>query len=191
MAIGKMEKFVQESLNEGETILWRGETKPFGLAEGRDGKKVVKKMIASVVIIGALIAAYVGKMEDVKTGLVGILLVAMAALVLSPVSEWTNLKKQKYWITNQRAILVKWTLASFSLPISRVDDYTIIPMENGNSCLVLGSKVVAEGNKQLRWRAVHPLEDSQSAGKIIDGMVFYNVDNAEAAVSVLEGSIAA
>ena len=190
MAMDKMEKLVRESLNEGETVLWHSETKPFGLLEGRDGKKVLKKMITAVVVFGGLTAAYMTMMEDVKTGFAAILLVVMAAMLIAPVVEWASVKKQAYWLTNQRAILVKGVLTASFLQLARVDDYTVVPMENGNSCLVLGSKVVQEGTKQLRWRSAHPLEDSQSAGKTIDGLVFYNVENVQAAVSVLESSTA-
>ena len=191
MAMDKMEKFVQDSLQEGETILWSGQTEKFSLTGGQDGKKVLRKMLISAVVVGGLMAVYVTRVESVKGNLLAIMGVVLAVLLLAPIMEWSGLQKQRYWLTNQRAIMVKGSLAAFSLPLKNLDDYTIISMENGGDCLVLGSKVVAEGSKQLRWRAAHPLEDSQSAGKIINGMVFYNIKNASSAVSILEGALAA
>ena len=56
-------------------------------------------------------------------------------------------------------------------------------------CLVLGECLFPEIHKQLRWRACHPKTDMQSTSQGgATGLVFYSVNNADAAVSLLKKS---
>ena len=101
-----MSKNLQEYLQDNETVLWQGEPAAFPLIENGNKTRVLRTWLLTVVIIGGLLAAYVHEEQPEWSMNVAIGMVVIGAVIMiSPVFERASVKRQKYYITNQRAIL--------------------------------------------------------------------------------------
>ena len=184
-----MEQNLQEFLEEDESVLWQGEPEPMPLMESGNKGSVLRTWIITAVIFGGLLVAYVTQNEHWSRN-VAIFIVALASLIiLSPFYERICVKRQKYYITNKRAILAYDNHTFYSMKLSEIDDFKVVSELSTEDSLVLGSKLFEEVTKQLRWRAAHPLVDESVTGDRAhaQAMIFYGVKNAGAAVDLLEG----
>ena len=119
-----------------------------------------------------------------------ILLIIMGLIILSPVMECSNLRGQQYILTNQRAVLIRGDRRIFSMPMQAIDDARIVQVSPDETCLLLGSKITGEPQKQLRFWAAHPLGAAED-GKDVEGLVFYAIQNADQALRLVSQQLAA
>ena len=124
----KNEFVLGSSMLPGEQILWQSETGKFGLMSGVYGRKVLTKWIVTIVVMLAIIGAYVMTVDPIKNSVVVMLLIVTALMLISPVMERNNLKGQRYILTNQRAILVRADRKIFTMPLSAIDDAQIVQL---------------------------------------------------------------
>lgn len=168
-----LQKSLKEHLNEEETVLWHGWTEPFKMLEGKDGKRIIRNWVIAVAAFSGFFAAYASANETWDMTLTCAVLLAMLAMLCTPYMRWKKLQKQHYWITNQRILVNEGNAAFLGIDMDLVEAADVAKIHTGNSCVMLGKKIVNEGSKQLRWRSTMPAIGS-SADEV--GMVFYNVD---------------
>ena len=184
-----MEQALKEFLNEGETILWSGKSEAFPLLDkqGGGGKKIVIKWIVVVVLAAALLLTYSANNDPVSPTFVLVVLAITAVLILSPFMEQRSVMGAHYWITDQHIILMLKNKSIFSMKLESMDGFRVVRDEAPNPCLVVGSRIFCDINKQLRWRCCHPLDHpSTSEDDNAQGIVFYNVKDSEQAETLLK-----
>ena len=181
---------LENELRPGEQVLWQSATGKFGLLSGTFGRKIMTKWVVTAVVMLGLLGAYLATAAQIKTGVVVILLVIMALIIVSPITECGNLKAQQYFLTNQRAILARGDRKIFTMELSDIDDAQIVQITPEETCLLLGSKMSAEPEKQYRALAVHPLGASEHSSNV-EGMLFYAIQNADQALQLVSRQSAA
>ena len=186
----KAEFVLDGNMLPGEQILWQSETGKFGLMSGANGRKVLTKWAVTAVVMLGIIGAYVASAAQVKSSVVVMLLIIMGLMLVSPVMEWSNLKGQQYILTDQRAILVRADRKLFTMPLSAIDDAQLVQLTPEETCLLLGSKMMAEPEKQYRFRAAHPLGATEETSNV-EGLLFYAVQNADQALQLVSQRSAA
>ena len=174
-------------LRQGERIRWQSGTKPFPLLEKREGGIIIGKWIGTAVVTIALLTLYIGHVPEWNAKVAAAILLIAALLALSPVVERWSLLGQRYWITDQRAILLTRDRSFYAMELSELDDFWLLPGRTAGDCLVLGSCLFEEGERQLRWRACHPKTDLGSDGgrDLAQGLVFFSVEDGTAAAECL------
>ena len=180
----KIKQALEGMLAGGEQVLWEGETQPFKLLDGKEGRRTVLQWIISTVCCGAFAAFRItrGELTPV-TGIV--LLVVYAVLMLGPAVSRRQLLSQRYFLTNERAILIKRDGMVYSMKLEDDTAAKLFPVKPG-AAIAIGQTVVEEGDRQLRWRSLHALENpGQFDGCNSSGLVFYNVARAENAIKLL------
>lgn len=184
-----MEKELKECLRAGEEVRWQGMPVEFPLMDGLNTRPILLKWILTVAIAGAVLIPYLRNQEEISVGFIGLLALVVVLIVVSPIIERWSLRQQRYWITDQRAILMTRDKSIFYVELDQIDAYKLLTDMAAGQCLVLGECLFPEIRKQLRWRACHPKTDMQSTsqGNAV-GLVFYSVSNADAAVALLEKS---
>lgn len=183
-----MNKNLKEYLREDETVLWQGEPAAFPLMENGSKFRILRTWLITIVLIGGILAAYMTQNPSWSMEFVIGLSIMGLAIIASPLLEQASIKKQKYFITDQRAILATNAKTFFSMELSDIDEYKVVSDIANQECLVLGSKLFEEMHKQMRWRTCHPMTDMQDT-KHKDralALVFYGISNAGSAVDVLE-----
>lgn len=183
-----MNKNLQEYLRENETVLWQGEPEAMPLMENGNKTEVLRTWILTVAIIGAVLVAYITQNDQWSMNVAIGMVVIGIAIMVSPFFERASVKRQKYYITNQRAILEFDANTFYSMNLDEIDDYKVYSDVANEDCLVLGSVLFAEVNKQMRWRACHPMIDRQNTTNRsrAEALIFYGIKNAGAAVERLE-----
>ncbi len=184
---GKMtaEQAFEKYLRQGEQVRWQSGTKDFSLLERGEGGKIIGKWISTVIVTAALLALYTGQGREWSAKAVAVILVIAVLLLISPVIERRSLLGQRYWITDQRAILMTRDQTFYCMELEEIDDFQLLRDRTAGDCLVLGGCLFEEG--QLRWRACHPKTDSQSDGRRgeAQGLVFFSVENGTEAAECL------
>jgi hypothetical protein len=181
------EQVLQDYLRTGEQVRWRGKTENFSFLQNEEKLLVLTKWVGTVVVAGAILIPYISSNSHWSVKFVGLVLLIAAAVVLSPAVERSNLLRQQYWITNQRAILMTKDCSLYSMELSDIDDIKVIHGNTPQDSLVLGACLFGENERQLPWRACHPKTDTQSdtAKDQAQGLVFYNVLNSAGALAHL------
>lgn len=181
----KINKALKETLLEGEQVLWEGGTQPFKMLDGREGRNILIQWILSTIICAALIYLRVSQ-EMATTRFFVIILIIYALFIVTPFVSYKQLLGLRYYLTDKRAILIKANAAVYTMMLDGVNA-KVFPVKPG-AAVSIGSEVVDEGEKQLRWRALHALENpGKFDGCNASGLVFYNVERAEAAMRLLSG----
>lgn len=185
-----MEKALKDCLREQEEVCWQGMPVEFSLLDGANTRPILLKWILTVAIAGGILIPYLNNnREAVSMGFIGLLALVVALILVSPVIERWSLRQQRYWITNQRAILMSRDKSIYYMELDEIDEFKLVTDMAAGQCLVLGGCLFPEIHKQLRWRACHPKIDMQSTGQGgAMGLVFYSVSNADAAAALLEKS---
>lgn len=183
-----VEQALRAYLRDGEQVCWQGKTEEFPLLENDAKGKILGKWIGTVVVAFAILALYIKNNPDWSVKVVGMVLLVAALLVISPIIERSSLLRQQYWITNQRAILMTRDRSFYYMELCEIDDFQMVKGMTDHDCLVLGSCLFEDINRQLRWRACHPKTDVQSDGHSDQamGLVFFNVSNIEGAAAQLQ-----
>ena len=101
---------------------------------------------------------------------------------------------------NGRSILIKWAI-TVAVTLGIIGAYAaaatefrsnvvVILVSPNETCLLLGSKITGEPQKQLRFWAAHPLGAAED-GKDVEGLVFYAIQNADQALRLVSQQLAA
>lgn len=182
-----VEQELQAYLRNGERVCWQGKTESFPLLENDAKWLILGKWIGTVVVSFSILMLYISNNPEWSVKMVGMVLLVAALLVVSPIVERNSVLRQQYWITNQRVILMTKDRSFYYMELSAIDEFQIVKGKTNHDCLVIGSYLFEEINRQLRWRACHPKTDVQSDGNADQalGMVFFNVSNAEGAAAHL------
>ena len=170
------EFLLEGNMLPGEQILWQSGTGRFKLLSGANGRSILIKWAITVAVTLGIIGTYAAAATEFRSNVVVILLIIMGLIILSPVMECSNLRGQQYILTNQRAVLI--------------DDARIVQVSPNETCLLLGSKITGEPQKQLRFWAAHPLGAAED-GKDVEGLVFYAIQNADQALRQVSQQLAA
>lgn len=181
---------IEKDLKPGEKILWESATESFDLLSGIFKSQIVRKWLTTSVVMLGLIAAYVLKVSDVKTSLVVMLAAIYVALMAGPFTEQRSVKGQYYFLTNQRAIMIRSDRTAHFMNLSDVDDAQLVQISPKETCLLLGSQTITAPQKQLRWLASHPIGAAEDK-EALKGMVLYGVKNAEQVLQMVSHGVAA
>jgi len=183
----ELKKVLKEKMQEDELVLWHAKTEPFKLLEGTSGKSIVKKWIISALVIGTLLALYIGFIEILEPGIIVLLLLVQVFIMVTPIMDQKALGRQEYWVTNKKVVLTKREEVS-CIELDRMSKYWIVA-EDGmkGHHVVMGEELFKEVGKPLRGRACHPMTNSET--KEVKGLVFYNVPNAEAIDGILRSHV--
>ena len=186
---GKMtvEQVFEGYLRQGEQVRWQSGTKDFSLLEKGERWKIIGKWIGTVAAAAAILALYTGQGREWSIKTVAAILVIAVLLLLSPVIERRSLLGQRYWITDQRAILMTRDQTFYYMELLEIDDFQLLRDRTAGDCLVLGGCLFEEVDRQLRWRACHPKTDSQSGSRrgTAQGLVFFSVEGGMEAAECL------
>ena len=169
---------------------WRGICFRVSRSSGRAERGVSNCWAVTVAVTLGIIGTYAAAATEFRSNVVVILLIIMGLIILSPVMECSNLRGQQYILTNQRAVLIRGDRRIFSMPIQAIDDARIVQVSPNETCLLLGSKITGEPQKQLRFWAAHPLGAAED-GKDVEGLVFYAIQNADQALRQVSQQLAA
>ena len=121
---------LEETLLDGEQVLWEEGTQPFALLEGREGRKALWQWIISTVAFVGLIVLFISQGE-VKAGLLIVLLVLYALLMLSPVLSRKKLLGQRYYLTDRRAILIMKDASAYAMDLTGGQEARLFPAPSG------------------------------------------------------------
>lgn len=181
------EQALRAFLRDGEQVCWQGKTERFPLLENDAKWLILAKWIGTAVVASAILLMYTGNNPEWSMKVVGLVLLVAALLVISPIMERQSVLRQYYWITGQRVILMAKDQSFYYMELSEIDDFKTVKGKTAHDCLVLGSCLFEEIDRQLRWRACHPKADMQSDGNAdrAMGLVLFNVSNAEGAAAHL------
>lgn len=183
-----MENVVKSKLRTNETILWQGAPEPFPLMERGNRLSVLRLWAITVVFAVGMIAAYCTQNAAWEMRfVVGIVVIAL--LVMSaPFIECARVRKQQFFLTNERAFLVMGSKTVYAMELSAIDEVQVVEDVANHACIAMGSCIFEYMRKEMRWRACHPkinMQDSEHRGQV-DGMVFYNVADVKGAMEILE-----
>ena len=182
-----LEQALKAYLRNGEKVCWQGKTENFPLLDNDAKWQILGKWIGTVLAACAILMLYIGGNENWSVKAAGVIVLIAALLVVSPIMERYNVLRQSYWITDQRAILMTRDRSFYSMELSQIDDFRLVKGKGSRDCLVLGSCIFEDVNRQLRWRSCHPKADMQGNGKADEaqGLVFFGVSNGESAAALL------
>lgn len=178
-------------LHPGETVVWHSATKPFGILDGREGNSVRLQWIISTVCVLAFLGLVVAY-GNPRPIVIGILLLLLAILILAPVASYRLICSQEYVITNERAMIVKPGVGAYAINRAELDDCQLMKLSHPGEALAIGGSLRPEGNRQLRWRSLHPklgrYAKSSDGLTYAEGIVFYNISDGSQAAQLLRNS---
>ncbi len=180
----KMKQALQAALQPGESVVWEGKTQPFRIFDGKEGRGVLLRWriaLSMAVWRAAAYATHNGKGTVFYAVLALILIIVIGTSVLS----YRQTVGQYCLLTNRRALIIRPNGNVFAMLRSDIGTAQLYPLDYGGAAIALGSALLPERDKQLRWRANHPLESSDYT---LHGMVFYHVENADAAMRLLDAA---
>ena len=183
-----MNEQLREYLRKDETVYWESKVKPFAALDGKYKTKFLGKFLVTFLIAAGIGGGHIVSGANIKVGVLVLLACLVIAVALMPVMERARLMKARYWITDQRIIMMGSDKLFRSMEIEDIDTFKVMADENADSCLVLGSSVFQDTEKNMRWRAGNP-KMPEGAGSSKDhalGMILYNAENVGEAVEVLK-----
>ena len=183
-----MNEILKETLRENETVRWESKAKDFSVLGGKYGKKFIMRVVVAALIAAGIIAGHISSGSEPKTGLIVLIVAVVLAVAVTPFLEKGRLMKARYWITDQRVIIIGSDKLARSMEISYIDAIKVTADEGAKYCLVLGSCVFGDAEKSMRWRAGNPKmpEEAGSRKDCALGMILYNAEKAEEAVAMLK-----
>ena len=182
-----MEEKLKTYLRPGEQVRWRGQPAPFPLLEGKIKTQILVKWIVTVVLGAVLLGVYLASNEVPSMGFVGLVALVMAVILASPFMERRNLQGMRYWVTDQRVILLTRDQTFYYMELAKIDGCQMLEGTAAEKCLVLGSCLFEEAPRRLRWRACHPKTDIQGHDHPDQavGMILYGLRDAGAVEKLL------
>ena len=174
-------------LRKGETVRWQSGTKPFPPLEKGETWRIVGKWIGTVAATAALLILYTGQGREWSAKAVALILLIAVLLLLSPVIEHHSLLGQRYWITDQRVILMTRDQTFYYMELPEIDDFRLLQDRTSGDCLVVGECIFEEVDRQLRWRACHPKTEIQNDSQrgVAQGLALFSVEDGAGAASCL------
>lgn len=190
-----MKPSVQENLESilypDEHVIWQSETKPFGILDGKEGKKVLWHCIVSTVV-AAVFAVLTALYGNATVTVCSFLALIYVVVMVTPIRTYRTLQAQEYVITDKRAITVMPRVGAYAIERANITDCALYPLSHSGEALAIGATLRSEGDKQLRWRARNAKLDrfakSEDGLTYADGLVFYNVNNGSEALNILKAS---
>lgn len=188
-----MDKNLSAYLRENEKVCWQGKPSKFPLLEKATKSKIITQWIVVPLVAIGVLAFYAANNPNMASWFIGIVVIAAAAAMASPILEQRKVSAQRYWITDQRVIVESKGNTYLYMNLSAVDAVKLVDDATEQSCLVLGSGIFDSVPKRLRWRACHPPmnTDTRDSPENVEGMVLYDIDNAAAAAEILRQSTSA
>ena len=174
---------VDKYLRTGENMLWESMPERFPLLEGNMKVLILGEWIVTLLFAAALL--YVER-DDPKfsTGAVALVMVVAAAIILAPIVEYYSLKNQRYYLTDQRAILLTKSENFYYMDYDKIDDCQVIDGIAQGSCIIMETV-----RRELRWQSCHPKTDLQGDGSgEAMGMVFYLPQGLKKMVQLMKDS---
>lgn len=175
-------------LAKDEKVLWESETVPFSIVEGGEGREVVFLWVLCLLwpVFAIALSAFDNHMSVAVTIMLSLLTVWLS---LSPVAIYRQIVRQRYLLTNERAILVKPRGQNYSVPLDRIKGFytleTTQTREEG--ALILRTRDCVFDTRQLRERSVHPEMVADDSGNLeTNELVFYHANNLSEAVKILD-----
>ena len=182
-----MDKAIKDYLRRDETLLWASKTKQFSLLDKWSKKKILTNWILTFVCFGGLLAIYFMFNDAPQPGFIGIVLLIAAMIVLSPIMERYFLLGQRYFVTDQRVILM--TRGKSFYYVKRNKATMVISDLADGDCIAVGRTVFDSVRKQLRWQACHPKRNvATEEHDCVDALVFYCPENAAAGIEALKNT---
>lgn len=180
------EKTLGKTLRDGEQVLWSGKTEVFPLLAGDAKVQILSKWIGTVAAAIVILALYIANGGNGK-GMIAVVLGVAVLLLVSPFVEQRSVLRQRYWITDQRVILISGDQTVYFMELDGIDGFRTVTGKTEYGSLVLGSCIFEDIRRQLRWRACHPKMDSQSgttSGAAM-GLVLFNLKDCRGAEKLL------
>lgn len=183
-----MDRKLRGYLKKGEYIRWQGNPARFELLEGVYHTRILGQWILAVLFGSGTLVAYLSMGGEKNPGVIGLVLLVAVVLILSPLMERRNIRGQRYWITDQRLILMCRDRSLYYMPLQDVDTCRIIRDQTEWPCLAVGGAVLEDAEKLLRWRACHPKVEmeAKNTDECAAGMIFYGIKNADAAWKLIQ-----
>lgn len=179
---------LRRHLRKGETLLWQSRPRNFPLLEGEFKLRIMIEWGAAIALAAWFF--YVERNNpNFGLGVKGLVLLVVSAVILAPVVEWYSLKKQQYFLTDQRAILIGADRTFYYIDFDRIDRWGIIGDVAQGECIVMGASILEGVRKQLRWHSCHPKvgwQEEEEGGEV-QGMVFYLPHDVDRALELLNG----
>lgn len=178
---------VSRKLRQDESLLWESAPESFSLLEGKFCGRILAQWICTILFSFWL--CYVERNRP-EFGVGMKLLVAgvAAVIILAPIMEHYNLKKQKYYLTDQRALVRTVDGSWYYMDYTDIDECTVIRDVTRGACIAMGSTITGEVNRQLRWQACHPkidLQETDRRGESL-GIVFYQPEGVEKMIRIMK-----
>lgn len=173
-------------LRAGERVLWEGKTKPFSILSGADGRAILRQWLIGAGMIAAILALYITGTRSLEYTPIVVLCATLAVMLAIPFVERARLMRQRYYLTNERAVLVTLGGHAASMERGRIDEWRLCG-QGTTASLVLGGALRHEKDKEMRYLGLYP-EVKRAPGEepFIDGMVFFGVENAQEAARALD-----
>ena len=183
-----MEEKLNEYLREGARVRWQSQPENFPLLDNGSRMQILRKWILTVIIAGGLLISYISAQQSPGMGFIIVVLLGAAGMLLSPVMEKRSILKSRYWITDQRVIQMTKDKVFYYMNLEDVDAFEVVKDMTAKDCLVVGTPVFQDAKKYIRWRADRPKEDPEAMKDRdhVDGMILYNIGNAEAGAALLK-----
>ena len=134
----------------------KGEPVRFPLLDDADRTTILVKWIATAVLAVGLLVVYIPSRETPSVGFIGLVALTAVLIMGSPLIERWSLKQQRYWITNQRVILMTRDKSLYSMELGDIDGFSGGWRPGTGGVFDAGKLHFPEGDSQLRWRACHP-----------------------------------
>lgn len=174
-------------LRKGESLLWESAPKNFTMLEGKLYIKIIGQWIITVIF--AIWLFYVERNRpEFGTGMKALVVAVAAAIILAPFVEYYNLKRQKYYLTDQRAMVRTADQTWYYMDYDKIDECCVIRDMTKGVCIAMGSVILGDVRRQLRWQACHPKMDQQetSVRGEAQGIVLYQPEGAEKMIKIMQ-----
>lgn len=183
------EFLLEGNMLPGEQILWQSGTGRFKLLSGANGRSILIKWAITVAVTLGIIGTYAAAATEFRSNVVVILLIIMGLIILSPVMECSNLRGQQYILTNQRAVLIRGDRRIFPCPrpSTTLGSYRYRRMK---PVCCMAAKSPGSRRSSFGSGRAHPLGAAED-GKDVEGLVFYAIQNADLALSLVSQQLAA
>lgn len=179
----RIERSLRAYLEKDEQVLWHGAAKKFPLLAEDAGGLILVKWLGTTAMAAIILTLYFRDSAERNPAVAALVAVVALCLMAAPVAERRRLLRQRYWITDRRAVLMTQTGTFYSMALA--DAYAFRVAQG--DCLVLGQSLQEESQGQLRWISCHPQAEQRKgcAPDRVDGMVFYKVRDAAGAARLL------
>ncbi|MDO4316234.1 MAG: hypothetical protein Q4C45_10690 [Oscillospiraceae bacterium] len=179
----RIERSLRAYLEEDERVLWRGTVKKFPLLAEDAGGLILVKWLGTLSAAAAIVTLYFRNASGRNPAAAALAAAVALCLMAAPVAERHRLLRQRYWITDRRAVLMTGNGTFYSMAL---EDAYVFRVALGD-CLVLGRSLQETGQGQLRWLSCHPQSEQRKGcpPDRVDGMVFYRTDDAAGAQRLL------